>query len=87
MVFVKKSEVFCVGFEKSQRFFAWVLQKRQPSHIKRMTAFFDNSILSDKNALLLDFLRQHRHGSVLCADVSPHSTLKPKPPRHFIYFF
>ena len=35
-----------------------------------MTAFFDNSILSDKNALLLDFLRQHRHGSVLCADVS-----------------
>ena len=73
--------------QKSQRFFAWVSQKRQPSHIKRMTAFFDNSILSDKNALLLDFLRQHRHGSVLCADVSPHSTLKPKPPRHFIYYF
>ena len=34
--------------QKSQRFFAWVLQKRQPSHIKRMTAFFDNSIKQQK---------------------------------------
>lgn len=70
MGFVKKSEIFCMGFVKKSEVFAWVLQKRQPSHIKRMTAFFDNSILSDKKALLLDFLRQHRHGSVLCADVS-----------------
>ena len=51
MGFIKKSEVFCVGFVKKSEVFAWVLQKRQPSHIKRMTAFFDNSILSDKKML------------------------------------
>ena len=40
MGFVKKSEVFYMGFIKKSEVFARVLQKRQPSHIKRMTAFF-----------------------------------------------
>lgn len=39
-IFVKKSEVFCMGFVKKSEVFVRVLQKRQPSHIKRMTAFF-----------------------------------------------